>query len=415
MNDAQTIETIGQRIRRLREEQGLSQRSLADVGVGYAYISRIERGDRVPSVKALRLLAPKLGVTVDYLEKGADIADAEERELRLSEAELILRLEGDTDRAEAALREVLADALCHGDSRDAARARIGLGVAASHRGEHQEAIELLEAAANEPGVSPATHPTAFATLGHAYVCTGQWERGVALLRSALADLMRGSSVEGAAVVRFATYLSYALSDAGDLQDARATLDEALAYARGVEDAYTRVRLYWSNARLASLDGDFDLARTSISRAIALLEATEDTVHLGRAHLLAAEIATADQDLEDAGEHLALAESLVGLESDRMDRAWLRVQQAFVLARAGEASQAIDAATEAIELLSDGDDQTFRGTGHWALGEALAAAGAEGAARKAFREAAALIDPGAKYAGQFVEAWAKLFPADIDVR
>lgn len=48
----------------------LSQRELAAEGVSYAYISRIEAGTRSPSVKALRMLAPKLGVSVDYLETG---------------------------------------------------------------------------------------------------------------------------------------------------------------------------------------------------------------------------------------------------------------------------------------------------------------------------------------------------------
>jgi len=55
-------ETIGQRLKRLRLERGLSQRELAAPGVSYAYISRIEAGTRQPSVKALRKLAAKLAV-----------------------------------------------------------------------------------------------------------------------------------------------------------------------------------------------------------------------------------------------------------------------------------------------------------------------------------------------------------------
>src|SRR3954465_2876164 len=66
-------ETIGQRLKRLRLERGLSQRELAAPGVSYAYLSRIEAGTRQPSVKALRRLAAKLGVTADYLETGSSI------------------------------------------------------------------------------------------------------------------------------------------------------------------------------------------------------------------------------------------------------------------------------------------------------------------------------------------------------
>jgi transcriptional regulator with XRE-family HTH domain len=63
-------ESIAQRLRRLRVERGMSQRDLSSPGVSYAYISRIEAGARTPSVKAMRLLAQKLGVTVEQLETG---------------------------------------------------------------------------------------------------------------------------------------------------------------------------------------------------------------------------------------------------------------------------------------------------------------------------------------------------------
>lgn len=65
-------ETLPQRVKRLRLERDLSQRELACPGVSYAYISRIEAGTRQPSVKALRKLAAKLGVSTEYLETGVE-------------------------------------------------------------------------------------------------------------------------------------------------------------------------------------------------------------------------------------------------------------------------------------------------------------------------------------------------------
>src|ERR671931_135814 len=104
-------ESIGERLRRLRLERGLSQRELASPGVSYAYISRIEAGARRPSVKALRLLAQKLGVSADYLETGSEIRDVEERELKLADAELELRLADDPSGAESTVREVLDESM----------------------------------------------------------------------------------------------------------------------------------------------------------------------------------------------------------------------------------------------------------------------------------------------------------------
>src|SRR2546421_4553584 len=102
-------ETIGQRLKRLRLDRGLSQRELAAPGVSYAYISRIEAGTRQPSVKALRKLAAKLGVSADYLETGSDLDPSATRELRLADLELAIRL-GGVDGAQQAVDAALGDA-----------------------------------------------------------------------------------------------------------------------------------------------------------------------------------------------------------------------------------------------------------------------------------------------------------------
>jgi transcriptional regulator with XRE-family HTH domain len=71
------VETVGERLRRLRTERRLSQRELSEPGVSYAYISRIEAGTRQPSVRALRKLAVKLKVPADFLETGEQPVDAQ--------------------------------------------------------------------------------------------------------------------------------------------------------------------------------------------------------------------------------------------------------------------------------------------------------------------------------------------------
>src|SRR5437660_2965742 len=66
---------IGQRIRELRENAGLSQRDIAMPGVSYAYISRIERGTRMPSAKALIKISSRLNTTPLYLMTGDYLND----------------------------------------------------------------------------------------------------------------------------------------------------------------------------------------------------------------------------------------------------------------------------------------------------------------------------------------------------
>src|SRR5689334_16656011 len=123
----------------------MSQRELSSPGVSYAYISRIEAGARRPSVKALRMLAKKLGVSADYLETGSEIRDVEERELQIADAELELRLAEVTDGAEEKLERLKEEALAAGDAVAASRANIALGLAAAAGGRNHDAIDQLEA------------------------------------------------------------------------------------------------------------------------------------------------------------------------------------------------------------------------------------------------------------------------------
>jgi transcriptional regulator with XRE-family HTH domain len=63
---------IGERLRTARRARGLSQRKLESAGVSFAYISRIERGRRIPSLEVIRRLAAALDVSPRWLETGDD-------------------------------------------------------------------------------------------------------------------------------------------------------------------------------------------------------------------------------------------------------------------------------------------------------------------------------------------------------
>src|SRR5213595_3136706 len=134
MSDPSPAESVGQRLKRLRAERGLSQRELSAPGVSYAYISRIEAGTRQPSVKALRRLASKLGVSAEYLETGSQLDSSQQRELRLSNLELAVRL-GEEHDAEGALYEILDEANKAGDRQAAQRASVAIAMLAMNRSE----------------------------------------------------------------------------------------------------------------------------------------------------------------------------------------------------------------------------------------------------------------------------------------
>jgi tetratricopeptide (TPR) repeat protein len=407
MTTSEQMETIGQRLRRLRVDRGLSQRELSGPGVSYAYISRIEAGARRPSVKALRTLAPKLGVSVEYLETGSDLRDVDEREFRLFDAELQLRLEDDPVAAERTLFGILDEATKAGDIAGATRARIALGMAAARRGEYAEAIARFEEALESGLVSPVARPDVYSALGRAYAARGSMRRAADLFERCLDEVRESGEANTAAHVRFATDLSYALTDLGFFERANTVLDEALEQAEALEDPYTRVRLYWSIGRLETLRGQAGTGLESLRRAIALLEATEDVLHLAKTHLLCAWSFNGSGRAQEARPHLERAERLFGPQADRLDRAYLRTEQAKCSAQLGEADDAVAYARDALDVLGDADPHE-QGGALFALALGLSLKGDAAGAEDAFRRSADLLEEHGqpRECAEALRAWAK---------
>lgn len=129
-------------MRRLRMHKGLPQSALTGPKVSAAYISRIEAGQRMPSVRALRVVAQALDVTPEFLETGHEHSPGQLLEQRVSDLEVALRLREDTPAVEAALSDLLEEAADASDHRAVARIRVALGLATAHRGDNEAAIEL---------------------------------------------------------------------------------------------------------------------------------------------------------------------------------------------------------------------------------------------------------------------------------
>jgi transcriptional regulator with XRE-family HTH domain len=362
------FETVGQRLRRLRLERGLSQRDLSSPGVSYAYISRIEAGARRPSVKALRMLARKLGVSAEYLETGSEITDAELRQLQLADAELRLRLDNEALPLDD-VQEILEEADAQGDAVAATRARIALGFAAARAGHNHEAIEHLEQSLSSELVDPVSRPDVFATLGRAYADSGDARKAVELFQRGLAEVTETYPDDYAAQVRFATYLSYALTDLGDVDGALAVLQDAVGRGEHVADPYTRIRLYWSLGRVSHEQSKPLVALEHFRRAVALLEATEDALHLARAHLSAAAAAVIADAVGEADQHIETAERLLGPRPEPGDVAALRRLQSLVAARRNDPALAAGRAREAVEAATESPNQ--RGRALSALAASLA--------------------------------------------
>jgi transcriptional regulator with XRE-family HTH domain len=400
-------ETIGERLKRLRLEHGFSQRELAAPGVSYAYISRIEAGTRQPSVKALRKLAAKLNVSADYLETGSDLDPAGIRELRLADLELSVRL-GDRGNAEEALADALAEAVLAGDRAAALRARVALAQLALEDGDDQRAVELLEdATAGEPFL-PVERFDIYANLGRAYAGTGRPQKAAALYQACVEGV---AEVEGetALEARYATLLSYALSDMGETARAEEVVQRALDRVEDTADPYMRVRLYWSMARLAHAEGRESVALTNIRKAIALLQATDDTFHLARAHILAAGITLGREDADAAEGHLATAERLLGAGAAPEDTFEMRQHHARAALLQGRTADAVAHARAALAVAAKPADE---GHATYVLADALVASGKSSEADAMYVRAVELLEASGRWrsASGACRAWGRMLRA-----
>jgi transcriptional regulator with XRE-family HTH domain len=337
-------------VRRLRLERGLSQRQLASRGVSYAYISRIESHQRTPSVRAIRLLARRLGVAPEYLESGADIGRVEALELRLTDAELRLRLGDHSAEVRHALQAVLKEAQRDGESEIAMRAQIALGLSSLAAGNEREAARYLAIAVDSPLVSPWTHTNVYVSLSKALRFLGRADEAAKMLEDALDDLGAQTPELAGIRLRLATYLSYALTDLGQLERARSVLEDTDAGA--ALDPHEQVTMHWSLARLAYMEGQPRAALREIRRAIILLDHTEDSLELARAHLFAAEVHLWANNIPEAERHLALASGLENLAADARDLGALHSCQALAHARRGDSEGARRLIQYAHEELAD---------------------------------------------------------------
>jgi transcriptional regulator with XRE-family HTH domain len=82
------LETLGQRIRRLRQDRGMSLAKVSGGDFSRAFLNQVELGRSQPSTRVLRVIAGRLGTEVDYLLEGR--LPGLERELALEKARVLV-------------------------------------------------------------------------------------------------------------------------------------------------------------------------------------------------------------------------------------------------------------------------------------------------------------------------------------
>jgi tetratricopeptide (TPR) repeat protein len=331
-------------VRQAREDAGLSQRDLAFPGCTAAYISRIEKGTRIPSYQILREFGKRLGVTADYLATGE--TNAGDKTDPLFEAEVALRL-GDDKRATALYKEVSEKSESPAAS---ARADVGLAQLAMRQGDSRRAMELLESALATSQLPVGDAASAANTLGRLYSAQGRFEDAFDIFGRFLEEAR--SRQDQFDIVRFSLLLSNAYVDSGNFARAQEVLGDVLHLARQLVDPMLRASLYWSQSRLYLSQEQNDLAAHYAHLTHSVLETSEHSIEAARSLLLLAMIENEQGNHSTALELVDEGEPVVAAAGQAVDVGMFAIERARALDALGEPEEAASLLLGAVARLRE---------------------------------------------------------------
>jgi len=387
---------VGRRLRQARQAAGLSQRDLSFPGCTPAYISRIERGERVPSLQILREMARRVGVSESFLAHGAEGNGGELSPVVAARAALGV---GEVEEARGLIESAFARA---GSDRERALASAVEGEVALHDGDAAAAITALERAIELDPELERADPAVADALGRAYARANDYEHAIAVFRRNYQTAAERDDQLNR--VRFGAQLANAYSDTASFDEADALLGDLVAVSGDLADPLMRARVYWSQSRMHALSNDGDSAAHYAELALDVLELSHHSYYAALAHLLLAHIELDRDNPQRALELLDEAEPLVNASGRPYERANLQLERARAHAKLGHTDEAIALATATTPLLEQ-VSPLDAGRGYALMAKVYATAGNQAQAVELYEQAIKRLE--AVPSRYLVEAYSEL--------
>ena len=272
--------SLGERVRGLRVERGLTQQELAGDCCTKEYVSQIERGRTRPTGEMLARLAERLGVDRDYLERGVSNGDYERCEALVAKIEALVTAKRYDEAVEAA-----ADfAACPEAPELELRALLAEGWARMYEGELRAALDCFEKArdlAAAPGLGPMElAETLFRTgccrykLSSIGIAIGLFDEALELVeQSGLpCDRLR---------VDILGWRSRCHRRQRDWVSAKDDVERALELSQALGDPELEANTLFQASLICEREGNWFRARRLAEQARALYEQLDDRVNVGR--------------------------------------------------------------------------------------------------------------------------------------
>ncbi|GGM65425.1 hypothetical protein GCM10010106_09280 [Thermopolyspora flexuosa] len=383
---------VGQRIKAIRRQRGMSQAQLAHPELSDSYVSLIESGKRTPTPAVLELLAAKLQCSLTYLLNGVTAEEMEELELRLRYAKLALE-NGEVEEARTRFAELRADPKLAGLARLRLDTEYGYALALEACGDVAEAIEIHERLleSTEEELTEERRVAISLALCRCYRDLGDLSAAVRIGERTLGRPDEVAWNDG--LVELGATLLMAYIERGDLLRARQFSGELLTAADRLGTPRAIVAACWNAAILAEQTRRGDEALALAERALAIHSENGDPRNLARvrgayAGLL---LRVRPEQAETARDLLLrVKRELTESSASRNDRALCDVELARAELALGNNEKAAEYAKAALEALTE-SARGMRAEARLMLGHAYMGLGREEDAAAELAAAAEWLD------------------------
>jgi tetratricopeptide (TPR) repeat protein len=376
---------LGERVRRLRNERGLTQTELAAARVSKEYISQIETGKTRPTQQTLGWLAERLGVDPHYLVDGVSDRDHREHEAIVVRAEEAVREKRYRDAADA----IASLPRSPGSPELHLRGLFAESWARMYLGELRTALDRLEqarAVAAGDSFGDVDRAEVLYRLGCCHYKLTQVERALTDFTAALDFADHSGESCDRLRANILHWRSRCYRRHRDWEAAREDIERALELAEAAGDDETVAHTHFQASLVAERNGNWPGARKHGERAKELYEAADDPVNVGRLLNNLGALSFLLGHKEQAVAQLKEA-FRIALELDDPAGAHAVASLAQVHLRSGEIDLAEQQARHALELLDGRTDYLDEiGNAQLVLGRALLEQGRLDEAEQTFAQA-----------------------------
>jgi tetratricopeptide (TPR) repeat protein len=366
--------SVGERLRRLRVERGLTQQELAGDYCSKEYVSQIERGRARPTPEMLERLAERLSVDRDYLERGVSSADYERVEALVAKIEALVTGKRYSEAVEAA-----ADFVPYPEAPELElRALLAEGWARMYDGELSTALDRFEQArelATAPGLGPLELAETLFRLACCRYKLSSIAIAIGLFDEALKVVEDSGLPNDRLRVDILGWRSRCHRRQRDWVSARDDVERALELSQALADPELEANTLFQASLICEREGNWLRARRLAEQARALYEQLDDRVNVGRQLNNLGGFEFLLGNTAKAIERLRQAHELASQIGSTPDAAQALCSLAEVELSEEKHTEAEEHARASIELLDGRDDfLDVMGAAQLRLGKALLAQG-----------------------------------------